>query len=59
MVAGGGVMYGMLAIGASADGIEQVLWMFNPEKITARSIPANPGPPGRFVEVTTRRAAGS
>ena len=53
----GGAIYGMLAISASAEGVEQVLWMFNPEKITARSIPAHLGPPDRFVEVTTRRAA--
>lgn len=55
----GGAIYGMLAISASGEGIEQVLWMFNPQKITAMSIPAHLGPPDRFVEVTTRRAAGS
>jgi RNA polymerase sigma factor (sigma-70 family) len=55
----GGAIYGMLAISASAEGVEQVLWLFNPEKITARSIPAHLGPPDRFVEVTTRRTAGS
>jgi RNA polymerase sigma-70 factor (ECF subfamily) len=30
-----GRVYGVLAISASADGVEQVLWMVNPEKITA------------------------
>jgi RNA polymerase sigma-70 factor (ECF subfamily) len=31
----GGTVYGVLAISASADGIEQLLWMVNPEKNTA------------------------
>ena len=31
MMAGGSV-YGVLALDASADGIEQLLWMVNPEK---------------------------
>ncbi|WP_245620478.1 RNA polymerase sigma-70 factor [Cryptosporangium arvum] len=30
-----GRVYGVLAISASADGVDQVLWMVNPEKITA------------------------
>jgi hypothetical protein len=28
----GGTVYGLLAIDASADGIDQLLWMVNPEK---------------------------
>lgn len=51
----GGVL-GILAITASAEGIDQLLWMFNPEKITARSVPADFGPLERFAEVTKHRA---
>jgi RNA polymerase sigma-70 factor (ECF subfamily) len=39
MVAGGTV-YGLLAIDASADGIDQLLWMLNPEKNTKVSVSA-------------------
>ncbi len=35
----GGTVYGLLAIDASADGIERVLWMVNPEKNAEVSIP--------------------
>lgn len=28
----GGTVYGLLAIDASAEGIDQLLWMLNPEK---------------------------
>ncbi|MFI5960189.1 RNA polymerase sigma-70 factor [Cryptosporangium sp. NPDC051539] len=33
----GGSVYGVLTISASADGVDQVLWMVNPEKIAAVS----------------------
>jgi RNA polymerase sigma-70 factor (ECF subfamily) len=33
----GGAVYGLLTISASAEGIDQVLWMVNPDKITAVS----------------------
>jgi hypothetical protein len=36
----GGTVYGLLAIEASADGIDQLLWMVNPEKNTQVSVPA-------------------
>jgi RNA polymerase sigma-70 factor (TIGR02957 family) len=39
MVAGGTV-YGLLAIDTSADGIDRLLWMLNPAKNAAVSIPA-------------------
>ena len=29
-----GVIYGLVTVGASAEGIDQVLWMVNPEKLT-------------------------
>jgi len=35
-----GATVGMLTVGASGDGSDQVLWMFNPEKITELSLPA-------------------
>ncbi|MFL6113127.1 MAG: sigma-70 family RNA polymerase sigma factor [Catenulispora sp.] len=35
-----GTVYGLLAIDASADGIEQLLWMVNPAKNAEVSIPA-------------------
>jgi RNA polymerase sigma-70 factor (ECF subfamily) len=35
-----GTVYGVLTVTASAEGIDQVLWMVNPEKITAVSVPA-------------------
>jgi RNA polymerase sigma-70 factor (ECF subfamily) len=35
-----GTVYGLLAIDASADGIDQLLWMVNPEKNTKVSVPA-------------------
>ena len=56
-----GVMAGMLAVSASADGIDQLLWLFNPDKITARSVPAPLAPPAEFAAVgrTSRgRSAG-
>ncbi|WP_433794131.1 RNA polymerase sigma factor SigJ [Actinoplanes sp. CA-252034] len=31
----GGTVYGVLAVTATADGIDQLLWMVNPEKLTA------------------------
>ena len=55
----GGAIYGMLAITVSADGIDQVLWMFNPEKTTALSVPGHLGVPDRFADVTKRRGDGS
>ncbi len=36
----GGAVYGLLAVTASADGIDQLLWMVNPEKNTAVSVQA-------------------
>lgn len=36
----GGTVYGLLAIDASADGIEQLLWMVNPEKNAQVRVPA-------------------
>jgi RNA polymerase sigma-70 factor (TIGR02957 family) len=33
----GGAVYGLLTISASAEGIDQLLWMVNPDKITAVS----------------------
>ena len=35
-----GTMYGLLTVSASTEGIDRVLWMVNPEKITAVSVPA-------------------
>lgn len=35
-----GAVYGVLTVTASAEGIDQVLWMVNPEKITAVAVPA-------------------
>ena len=35
-----GTVYGLLAIDASADGIDQLLWMVNPEKNTRISVPS-------------------
>jgi RNA polymerase sigma-70 factor (ECF subfamily) len=35
-----GTVYGVLTVSASTEGIDQVLWMVNPEKITAVSVPA-------------------
>jgi RNA polymerase sigma-70 factor (ECF subfamily) len=35
-----GTVYGLLALDASADGIDQLLWMVNPEKNTKVSVPA-------------------
>ena len=35
-----GTVYGVLAISASADGIDQLLWMLNPEKIAGLSVPS-------------------
>ena len=35
-----GKVFAMLTVCASAEGIDKVLWMFNPEKITALSSPA-------------------
>ena len=35
-----GSVYGVLTVTASAEGIDQVLWMVNPEKIAAVPVPA-------------------
>jgi RNA polymerase sigma-70 factor (TIGR02957 family) len=35
-----GQVFAMLTVSASTEGIDQVMWMFNPEKITAVSVPA-------------------
>jgi RNA polymerase sigma-70 factor (ECF subfamily) len=35
-----GTMYGLLTVNASTAGIDHVLWMVNPEKNTAVSVPA-------------------
>ena len=35
-----GTVYGVLTVTASAEGIDQVLWMVNPDKITAVAVPA-------------------
>ncbi len=35
-----GAVYGLLTVTASTDGIDQVLWMVNPEKIAAVPVPA-------------------
>jgi RNA polymerase sigma-70 factor (TIGR02957 family) len=35
-----GTVQAVLTVSASTDGIDQVLWMFNPEKIAAVSVPA-------------------
>jgi hypothetical protein len=55
----GDTMSGMLTISACADGIGQVLWMFNPEKITGRSLPARLAAEARFDDVTKPRSARS
>ena len=34
-----GTVYGVLTVTASAEGIDQVLWMVNPDKITAMAVP--------------------
>ena len=34
-------VYGLLTVSASTDGIDQLLWMVNPEKNTAVSVPAS------------------
>lgn len=47
-----GAVSGMLALSASADGIDQVLWMFNPEKITQLSLPPRLAASIRFADVT-------
>ena len=36
----GGTVYGVLAVTASEDGIDQVLWMVNPAKNAQVSVPA-------------------
>jgi RNA polymerase sigma factor (sigma-70 family) len=51
----GGVVSGMITVSASAEGIDQVLWMFNPEKITARSVPAGVALPERFADAVMHR----
>ncbi|NUR25372.1 MAG: sigma-70 family RNA polymerase sigma factor [Catenulispora sp.] len=48
----GAVTSGMITISASADGIEQIFWMFNPDKITERSLPKGLAAAVRFGEVT-------
>lgn len=34
-----GTVYGVLTVSASADGIDQVLWIVTPEKVAALSAP--------------------
>ncbi|GHG03872.1 MULTISPECIES: RNA polymerase sigma-70 factor [Amycolatopsis] len=36
----GGVVYGLLTVSATAEGIDQLLWLVNPEKNKAVSVPA-------------------
>lgn len=55
----GATLSGMITISASADGIDQVLWMFNPDKITARSLPAGLAAEARFADVTKPGSARS
>lgn len=55
----GDAMSGMITISASADGIDQVLWMFNPDKITARSLPGDLAAEARFADVTKPGSARS
>jgi len=47
-----GLTFGMLTISATADGIDQVLWMLNTDKITDRSLPAGRAAETRFGNVT-------
>jgi RNA polymerase sigma factor (sigma-70 family) len=35
-----GAVFGVLTVNATVEGIDQVMWMFNPEKIGAVSVPA-------------------
>jgi RNA polymerase sigma-70 factor (ECF subfamily) len=42
---------GMVTLSASAEGVDQVLWMFNPEKITERSVPEGAASSLRFADV--------
>jgi len=35
-----GTVFGVLTVTASADGIDRLLWLVNPEKITAVPVPA-------------------
>ncbi|ACU76781.1 RNA polymerase, sigma-24 subunit, ECF subfamily [Catenulispora acidiphila DSM 44928] len=47
-----GALWGMITVSVSGEHIDQVLWMFNPEKITARSLPPGLVLDGGFAEVT-------
>lgn len=47
-----GLTFGMLTISATADGIDQVLWMLDTDKITDRSLPAGRAAETRFGNVT-------
>ena len=47
-----GALWGMITVRVSGEHIDQVLWMFNPEKITARSVPPGLVLDGGFAEVT-------
>jgi len=38
-----GEVYGLLTVSASTEGIDQLLWMVNPEKNTAVSATVPPG----------------
>lgn len=55
----GGLTFGMLTVCASTDGIDQVLWMLNTEKITDRSLPAALAAETRFGDVTKPGSTGS
>lgn len=46
-----GALWGMIMVSVSGEHIDQVLWMFNPEKITARSLPPGLVLDGGFAEV--------
>jgi hypothetical protein len=37
---GNGTVYAVLTVTASTEGIDHVLWMVNPEKLTAVPVPA-------------------
>ncbi|GAA1993286.1 hypothetical protein GCM10009838_66630 [Catenulispora subtropica] len=50
-----GALSGTITVCASAEGIDKVLWMFNPEKITELSLPAGHAFPVRFADVRAPR----
>ncbi|NUP52122.1 MAG: RNA polymerase sigma-70 factor [Catenulispora sp.] len=50
-----GTLAGMITITATADGIDRLLWQFNPDKITARSVPAGHPLPARSADVHAPR----